>query len=143
LEWKQVEQNVEGVQQANGLIGLETKRVIRRGAPVLSQDVKRIPLVRSNDIVAVYSRMPGITIKRHFKAKTEGALGDVITLSSLDGSRETILAKVTGLHEADVVGSNPTVSRQTEMQPAPQIAAGKPRLQNRILNTRREKFKTQ
>jgi hypothetical protein len=43
------------------------------------QDVQRVPLVRSNDIVTVTVRRGGITVKRPLKARSEGAAGDTIT----------------------------------------------------------------
>jgi flagella basal body P-ring formation protein FlgA len=94
-------------------IGKETTRTIRTNELIHPGDIKTVPLVRSNDIVTVYSRRPGISVSRQFKSRSEGALNDTITLVALDG-RQRILATVTGFHEAEVVGSNSSRVNRTQ-----------------------------
>ena len=85
LIWKQVDQVKKGdfttVEQA---LGLETIRTIRK-----------VPLVRSNSIVTVYSRRGGITVRRQMRARGNAAAGETITLVSLKG-RDSIVGKVIG-----------------------------------------------
>lgn len=88
--------------QPEAVIGKETTRALRREEPIQGSDIREIPLVRPNDIVSVYSRGPGITIRRQFKSRGEGARGDTVTLVTLDG-RQRVMAVVTGYHEAEVI----------------------------------------
>jgi flagellar basal body P-ring formation protein FlgA len=84
------------------LAGMETKRPVAQGAALRTSDVQQVPLVRSNDIVTVYSRSRGVSVSRPFKARSEGMLGDTINLVTLDG-RERIVGRVIGLHEAEII----------------------------------------
>lgn len=84
------------------LVGMETKRPIAQGAALRTSDIQRVPLVRSNDVVTVYSRGRGVSVSRPFKARSEGSLGDTINLVTLDG-RERVVARVIGLHEAEII----------------------------------------
>ena len=86
------------------VVGMEALRSLRQGDAILADDVRAVPLVRSSDIVTVYSHAPGISVKRLFKSRGEGTRGDTIMLISLDG-QERIAARVTGYHEAEVLGS--------------------------------------
>ncbi len=94
--------------RADEVVGKEAVRTLRPGEPIRPEDVRTVPLVRRNDIVTVYCRAGGIVVRRPFRARDEGARGDVITLVSLDG-RETITATVTGYHEAEVVRTGSVV----------------------------------
>ena len=64
--------------------------------------MQAVPLIRSNDIVTVVSRRGRVAIRSEMKARTEGSLGETVTLTSLKG-QDAILARVTGLHEAEVI----------------------------------------
>ena len=101
LAWSQVE-SAEGLfTEVERLIDLEMARPVRAGQPVRADEVRSVPLVRSGDIVTVSSRRGGISIRRPMKARGDGALGEEITLTTLDG-RERLTARVTGFHEAQV-----------------------------------------
>ena len=105
LELHQVESTAGALTRPEDVIGKQTSRPIRPGQQIRSPDVRAIPLVRTGDVVMVYSRRPGITVKRKMKARDEGARGETITLVSLDG-RKKLLATVIGYHEAEVIGSS-------------------------------------
>jgi len=109
--------------RAEDVVGKQTTRTIRKGEPLRASDVRTIPLVRHNDIVTVYCRAPGIVVRRPFKARGEGALGDTIPLVSLDG-REKIVATITGYHEAEILAVG-----HTGAQAAYQDATGAIRFQ--------------
>ncbi len=111
LAWMQTENPTGTIDQEVELVGKETVKNLRAQRPIRTDDVRNIPLVRSNDIVTVSSRRAGITVRREFKAKGTGAKGDTIQLVSLDG-RERLLARVTAFHEAEVVDST-TASQPT------------------------------
>lgn len=105
LVWRQVSTAQTALTRMEDVVGRETKRSLRKDEAVKADDIRQVPLVRSNDIVTVYSRRGGITVKRHFKSRSDGVLGDTITVVSLGAGRQTMLARVTGYHEAEVFGS--------------------------------------
>lgn len=84
------------------VIAKQTQRNLRAGHPLSAEDLTAIPLVRSNDIVTVWVRYGGVTVRRPFKALGTGALGETITLMALDDPRVRIQAEVTGYHEASL-----------------------------------------
>ena len=109
LAWSQVESADDLFTDVERLIDLELSRPVRAGQPVRADDVRTVPLVRSGDIVTVSSRRGSISIRRPMKARNDGALGEEITLTTLDG-RERLTARVTGFHEAQVGVPGPAVS---------------------------------
>lgn len=105
LAWKQVE-NAEGaLTKIEEIVGKEAKKGLRADEPLRGDDVRSIPLVRSNDIVTGIWQKGGIRISAQFKAKSDGGKGDVITLVQLTG-REQVLARVTDVHEAIIVAAD-------------------------------------
>ena len=106
LAWQQTDSGKASGLQPQDVIGLESTRPLRAAEVLQPADIRRVPLVRGNDIVTVYARRPGITVRRIMKARGEGAMGDSLSLVSLDG-RETVLAQVIGYHEAQVLDSPP------------------------------------
>ena len=103
LVWRQADTAGQHFTRLDEVIHKETTRSIRKNAPVEATDIRAIPLVRSNDIVTVYARYGGIAVKRPLKARSDGALGETVTLVTLDG-RDKVLARVIGFHEAETLG---------------------------------------
>jgi flagella basal body P-ring formation protein FlgA len=102
LAWKQVD-NTEGLlAKIEDIVGREAKKGLHADEPLRADDVRTIPLVRSNDIVTGIWKKAGIRISGQFKSKSDGGKGDVITLVQLAG-REQVLARVTDVHEAEIV----------------------------------------
>jgi flagella basal body P-ring formation protein FlgA len=105
LAWRQAE-NVDGVvARLEEALNRETRRLIRQDEPIRASDIRAVPLVRSNDIVTVISRRGGVVIKAEMKSRGEGTMGDTVTLVSLKG-QDLVLARVTGLHEAEVISAD-------------------------------------
>ena len=104
LVWRQSKGNGRTFQRMEEVMNKETTRTLRPGVPILAGDVRKIPLIRNNDIVTVYARKPGLSVEWQLKARSEGAMGDTVTLVTLDG-REKVLARVTGYHEAETLNS--------------------------------------
>jgi flagella basal body P-ring formation protein FlgA len=84
------------------LIGLETTRSLRAGEPLVKDDLRSVPLIRSGDVVTVYSRRGGITVRTEARARGTGAAGEIVSLVSLDG-RGKYQGRVTGYHAAEIV----------------------------------------
>ncbi len=116
LVWKQIDDTDDTFSRWQDVVGRETTRAIRKDEPIRPRQIQSVPLIRSNDIVTVYSRGPGITVKRPFKARGSGSLDETVMLVSLDG-RQTLVARVIGYHEAEVIGSQPA-ERSNSMRDA-------------------------
>ncbi len=110
LVMKQIEDENAPRVRYEEIVGTETTRTIRQNQPITLQDVRSVPLVRSNDIVTVTSNVGGILVRRQMKSRGTGSRGETITLVSLDG-RQSIQARVTAFHEAAVAGSTPHKSQ--------------------------------
>jgi flagella basal body P-ring formation protein FlgA len=105
LGWKQAESTEGLLMRVEDLVGKEAKKGLHADEPLHADDVRTIPLVRSNDIVTGIWRKGGIRITGQFKSKSDGGKGDVVTLIQLTG-REQLLARVTDVHEAEIVSAD-------------------------------------
>jgi flagella basal body P-ring formation protein FlgA len=105
LVWKQVEETEGMLTKMEELVGKEAKKGLHADEPLHADEIHTIPLVRSNDIVTAVWQKGGIRITEQFKAKSDGGKGDVITLVQLTG-RDHVLARVTDVHEAEIVSSD-------------------------------------
>ncbi len=116
LKWIQAPSDTRAVTDPTNVIGRQTKRSLRRGETLESNDLERVLLVRTRDIVTVAVRSGGITVRREMKSLGDGALNEPITLVSLTG-QDRITARVTGAHTAEVPLAMDSV-------PASQVYAG-------------------
>jgi len=114
LRWSR-SQNGTGATRMDDVVGMETKRALRPGAPIRPRDLRKKPYVRARDIVSVSARHGGITVKRTMRALKTGGLGDTIPLTTLSGS-DRIEARVTGYHETEVLNSPASQSNQRNRQ---------------------------
>ena len=73
----------------------EARRFIDRGAMITARDVKTIPLVRRGDLVTVWNRSSGVSLKTVGKALGTGGLGEVIEVKS-ERSGRRYAARITG-----------------------------------------------
>ncbi|WP_166830367.1 flagellar basal body P-ring formation chaperone FlgA [Thalassoroseus pseudoceratinae] len=101
LTWSQGPDDPNAITDPANVIGRQTKRAIRRGEALEVNDLERVLLVRSRDIVTVTVRSGGITVRREMKSLDDGALGEAITVASLTG-RDRLTARVTGVHTAEI-----------------------------------------
>jgi len=104
LVWKRAETDSEACAATDPrqLVGRETQQSIRTGQPIPTDAVRTLPLVRGGQFVTVTSRRPGVAVQRVMKAKDDGGIGELVSLTTLE-DRKTVLARVTGLQEAEVV----------------------------------------
>jgi len=122
LTWARMDVTQAVATRMEDAVGRETKRSIRKGEPIAINAIQSRNLVRSNDIVKTFVRKGSITVESYLKARSSGGLGDAVTLVSLDG-RQRISARVTGLHEAEVIGSEPPSGRPAANAPI-QLTSG-------------------
>ncbi len=107
LMWVDADDNDDGLQHLGDAIGKETTHNLRAGQPLVPNDLARVPLMRTNDIVTVVVRRPGISVRREFKALSAGAMNDTVSLVALNDPRLRIQATVTGYREATLADLSP------------------------------------
>ncbi len=95
-----------GQTEIEKFLGMETANTLRPGRPIQPDDLRKKPYVRTRDLVSVFARQGGITVKQTMRALGTGGLGEIVTFVNLDG-KERLTARVTGYHEAEVVDATP------------------------------------
>jgi flagella basal body P-ring formation protein FlgA len=108
LAWLQVRDlpsQAAPVERPELVVGQETTRLLRPEEAISAADLRSVPLVRSGDIVTVYSRQRGIVARIEAKAASSGAMGELVELVTLD-RREKLQAQVIGFHEVEVTASS-------------------------------------
>lgn len=100
LEWVDLDdqEQVESLKLAD-VLGKEATRSLRAGQRITSADLASVPLVRTNDIVTLVVRKPGIAVRRPGKALGTGGLHETVNVVALDDPRIRFPAVVTGYHE--------------------------------------------
>jgi flagellar basal body P-ring formation protein FlgA len=105
LAWRPVDSTNGLLTRLDEIVDKEAKRSLHGNEPVKADDVRKVPLVRANDIVTGIWRSGSIRITGQFKAKGDGGLGDVITIVKLTG-QDKLTARVTDVHEAEIVSAD-------------------------------------
>lgn len=114
LQWIDAGKDDAGLRLLGEALGMETTRSLRAGHALTDGDVAKVPLMRTNDIVTVVVRRPGISVRREFKALTSAALNETVSLVALNDPRLRIQATVTGYREATL---SDTVSDAAPIEP--------------------------
>jgi flagella basal body P-ring formation protein FlgA len=83
------------------LVGLETRRAIYTGRPVVAADLGPPTLVRRNAVVEMIYSDRGLGIRTEGRALESGGAGEVVRVINLT-SRQSILATVTGPNQVAV-----------------------------------------
>ena len=83
------------------VIGLEVSSAIAAGRPLSRKAVRQPLLVRRGDVVTVFSRAAGISVRVIARARDDGSLGDAVAVESML-DRKVYYARVSGLRQADV-----------------------------------------
>lgn len=118
LTWQQIEKpaDLEGaITQPQGLIGQETRRSLRAGKPITPQDIRGVPMIRSGELITIYSQVGGIIAQMTAKAAGDGSYGELIQAQSI-GSRDRLVVRVAGYHKAYVVTSEDVIRREQQAQ---------------------------
>jgi flagellar basal body P-ring formation protein FlgA len=84
------------------LVGSQTTRAIPDGKIITAEDIQAQIVVRRGDVVTVYARGNGIRVRTTARARTDGGLGDMVTIETMH-DRNAFQAKVCGPREAEVV----------------------------------------
>lgn len=83
------------------LVGLETRRAIYAGRPVLDADLGPPTVVRRNAVVTMVYRDGALAIRAEGRALDPGGAGERIRVINL-ASRQTVAALVTGPDQVEV-----------------------------------------
>ena len=83
------------------VIGLETTTAVGAGRPLTRKAVRQPLLIRRGDVVAIFARAAGISVRVMARARDDGSLGDAVAVESML-DRETYYARVSGLRQAEV-----------------------------------------
>jgi len=113
LAWRSTDSTAGLLTRFDEIVDKEAKKTLHPDDPIRADDVRNVPLVRANDIVTGIWKSGGIRITGQFKAKGDGGLGDVITIVKLTG-RDQLAARVTDVHEAEIVTADETKSAARE-----------------------------
>lgn len=103
-------------QSIDDVIGKETVRTITEGQILDSRSVRRPLLVRRNEIVTVYSRCEGVSVRTTARVRDDGANGDLVTVETLE-DRKPYFARVSGPQEVSIFAQAVTAEEPTQ-QPA-------------------------
>jgi flagellar basal body P-ring formation protein FlgA len=87
--------------QTQDVIGLETTTAVGAGRPLIRKTVRQPLLIRRGDVVTVFARAAGISVRVMARARDDGSLGDAVSVESML-DRTVYLARVSGLREAEV-----------------------------------------
>jgi len=86
----------------DGLVGMQTRRVLRAGESVRGDDVRRPILVTKGTTVTMSFEAPGVLLTATGRALSEGGLGETVTVQNPVSFRQ-ISATVTGPGAAKAV----------------------------------------
>ena len=110
--------------EASDLIGMEATSPLQAGRPVRATDVRKPLVVHRRQIAEVVVRRGGVSVQTTARPLEDGAIGDVVTMQSLDSRDDTYFAVVIGPNRLEVVGGESLASRRRiGSQPSSPLAA--------------------
>ena len=116
LVWQQVEKlsELEGaLTNLQALVGQETRRSIRPGKPITPHDIRTVPMIRTGELISVYSKVGGVVAQTTAKAAGDGGYGELIQAHALAG-RDRLVVRVAGYHKAFIVTSEETIRKDQQ-----------------------------
>jgi flagella basal body P-ring formation protein FlgA len=93
-------------------VGRQARQTARAGQPLESRSLVPPQLVKRRDTIEVSAARGAITVRRPVMALDDGALGDTITVETMDGTKTRFLARVVGTRMAEVFVSSASAGRQ-------------------------------
>ena len=97
------------------VIGLEATTAVGAGRPLTRKSVRQPLLIRRGDVVTVFARAAGISVRVMARARDDGSLGDAVAVESML-DRTVYLAQVSGLRQAEVF-AQPVRTKPTAASP--------------------------
>ena len=108
---KPVEGDVQVFTSLAEAIGKETTRAITTGQILDAKVIREPLLVRTGDIVTVYSRAAGVSVKVLARSRENGSRGELVRVESL-ADRKPYFARVSAAQEVEIFAQAPTVSSE-------------------------------
>jgi flagella basal body P-ring formation protein FlgA len=105
-------EGAEGIHNVEDVVGRETTRALPAGKVVAADAIRPALLVHRGEIVTVYARTSGITIRTTARCRDDGSQGDLVGVESLL-DRGTFFARVSGIREVEVYGRGNRVDTAT------------------------------
>jgi flagella basal body P-ring formation protein FlgA len=99
----------DALSSLDAVVGKEAARSIAPGQMLTPQHVRAPLVVRRGEVVTVYSRSGGISVRTTGRAREDGSVGDLIAVESLH-DRETFFARVSGIQQVEVYAGGMLVS---------------------------------
>jgi flagella basal body P-ring formation protein FlgA len=104
----------EVFQSIEDVVGKETTRVIAEGTILDDRSVRRPLLVRRGEMVTVYSRAEGVSVRTTARVREDGAAGDLVSVETVE-QRKPFFARVSGPQQVEVFAQVATAaSEQTQ-----------------------------
>lgn len=109
----------QAVASLDAIVGKEAVQGIRADSLLQANQVRSPLVVRRGERVAVRARTGGISVRTYALAQQDGALGDLVTVQSLEG-KEQYAARVSGLRELEIFAAGAEVREiaAADTQPA-------------------------
>jgi flagella basal body P-ring formation protein FlgA len=95
------------------VVGKETTRMITENQILDNRSVRRQLLVRRNEIVTLYSRAAGVSVRTTARVRDDGAEGDLVTVETLQ-DRKSLFARVSGPQEVEVFAQAVSAAEPTQ-----------------------------
>ena len=89
------------------VVGKEATRNLPAGQPLDDKTARAPILVKQNDVVTVFSRAGGITVRTNARARQNGSQGELITVETFE--RKPFFARVSGHQEVEVLATPSTI----------------------------------
>ena len=99
------------VTSMNELDGMQTRRMLRAGEPVRTDDVRRPILIAKGSTVTMTFDAPGVTLTAIGKAMSEGGMGETVTILNPVSYRQ-VTAIVTGSGQVRAADATPVALSQ-------------------------------
>lgn len=81
------------VKAMDDLVGMKLRSMVRSGAPIKSNQLEKVPVIRSGQLVTIVAENDGFRMTVTGRAKSAGGVGDIIKVENLD-SRKQFQARI-------------------------------------------------
>ncbi|MGB4598899.1 MAG: flagellar basal body P-ring formation chaperone FlgA [Trichlorobacter sp.] len=76
------------VREINAAVGKKLKTMVRAGAPVKSNQLANVPVIRSGQLVTIVAEHAGFRITVTGRAKSSGGVGDLVRVENISSRKE-------------------------------------------------------
>ncbi len=104
IEWKSVRErriSPDTITEAEQLVGMAAKRLIRAGAPIRSSQIQHPVLVAKGGLVTIFLNLANMNLTAQGRALEDGSKGDIVRITN-SHSKKVVEAKVTGVNAVKV-----------------------------------------